>query len=186
MPLIGLSGIKRSGKDTFADILVEKYGFEKKSFADPLKEMCRALFNFNDEQLYGDLKEVVDERWNITPREALQNLGTDFVRKNLKIYLPNLQCPKDEFWLKRFSLWYQDNKDKNVVVPDIRFENEALLIRQLGGTVIRVKSVKDVYNKDSHSSENNFDNIKSDINIFNDYTPNYFVKIEDVLSQVLK
>lgn len=36
-PLIGLIGKKRSGKDTFAAALVERHGFERVAFADPLK-----------------------------------------------------------------------------------------------------------------------------------------------------
>lgn len=46
MVLIGLTGKKRSGKDTTADYLVEKYGFSKMSFSTPLKDICKILFSF--------------------------------------------------------------------------------------------------------------------------------------------
>lgn len=181
--IICLTAYKRAGKDTFADYIVKNYNFEKKSFADPLKEMCRALFLFNDDQLYGNSKEIIDERWNITPREALQKLGTEFVRENMTTYLPNLDCPPNEFWLKRFSLWYNENKHKNIIVADVRFENEAKLIKDLGGVVIRVRSVNDVNNVDSHISENMIDTIPVDLEIFNNYTKDYFFAVDCMMDQ---
>ena len=183
MVLLAVCGKARSGKDTFADYLIKNYGFEKKAFADPLKEMCRALFMFNDEQLYGNLKEIIDERWNITPREALQKLGTEFVRENINNYLPNLDCIPKDFWLKRFQLWYEDNKDKNIIISDIRFANESELIKKLGGTIIRVKSINDVNNTHSHISENMFDEIPVDLEIYNNYTKEYFFSINCIMSQ---
>ena len=62
--IIGLCGKKRVGKDTFADYLVDNYNFDKYAFANPLKEACRIMFCFNDEQLYGDQKEDFDSNWN--------------------------------------------------------------------------------------------------------------------------
>lgn len=36
--VVGLVGLKRSGKDTFAQRLIEEHGFTRVAFADPLKE----------------------------------------------------------------------------------------------------------------------------------------------------
>src|SRR5579863_3132559 len=52
--IIGITGRKRSGKDTVGNYLVEHYGFVKVSFADTLKEACKIIFGFSDEQVYGD------------------------------------------------------------------------------------------------------------------------------------
>lgn len=49
MVLLGLLGRKRAGKDTLANILTREYGFHQLVLADPLKEACRALFDFNDD-----------------------------------------------------------------------------------------------------------------------------------------
>lgn len=38
MKVIAFSGFKRSGKDTAADYICDKYGFERVAFADPLKD----------------------------------------------------------------------------------------------------------------------------------------------------
>ena len=41
--IVGLCGRKRSGKDTLAEELVERYGYTRVAFADPLREMLLAL-----------------------------------------------------------------------------------------------------------------------------------------------
>lgn len=51
--ILGLSGHAGSGKDTMADHLVEKYNFTKVSLADPLKRICKEVYDFTDEQLWG-------------------------------------------------------------------------------------------------------------------------------------
>ena len=80
--LIGFMGIKGSGKDTCADLLIQNYGFMKKSFADPLKHACKELFLFTNEQVFGTQlqKETPDPRWfGCSPRVALQYVGTDLL-----------------------------------------------------------------------------------------------------------
>ena len=56
MECIGLLGQKGSGKDTLADYLVNNKGFVKYSFATPVKNISKILFNLSYEQLYGNLK----------------------------------------------------------------------------------------------------------------------------------
>lgn len=48
MRLIALSGAKRSGKDTLADMLVNERGYVKYSFATPIKDMLLDLDPFLD------------------------------------------------------------------------------------------------------------------------------------------
>ena len=51
--IIGLCGLAGSGKDTVADFLVKDHDFVKVACADPLKRICRDVFGFTDEQLWG-------------------------------------------------------------------------------------------------------------------------------------
>lgn len=51
--IIGVCGQAGSGKDTAADFLVKNHGFVKVAFADPMKRICRDVFDFTDEQLWG-------------------------------------------------------------------------------------------------------------------------------------
>ena len=58
--LVGICGRKGSGKDTVADFISRRYGFEKRALAQPIKHICGYLFNFNEAQLDGPLKEAID------------------------------------------------------------------------------------------------------------------------------
>ena len=69
--LLGLTGKKGSGKDTFADYIVEKYGFIKLAFANQLRNILKATFNWTDEHFNRENKEKECKEWNITPREAM-------------------------------------------------------------------------------------------------------------------
>ena len=45
------------------------------------------IFGFTKEQVYGDLKDVVDSEWGVTPRKVLQIMGTELFQYDLqKIY----------------------------------------------------------------------------------------------------
>src|SRR5690348_4750212 len=89
--IIGIVGKAGSGKDTAADILIKNHNFCKIAFADPLKRFCKELFDFSEDQLWGssDKRSVPDERYlrqtddgekYLTPRFALQRIGTEGVR----------------------------------------------------------------------------------------------------------
>lgn len=66
--LIGISGLAGSGKDTCADFLVRKHGFVKVGFADVMKRICRDVYGFSVEQLWGpsSARNAPDTRF---PRE---------------------------------------------------------------------------------------------------------------------
>lgn len=55
--IIGLMGNMGVGKDTFADRLVQKHDFVKVALADPLKRICKEVYDFSDEQLWGPSSE---------------------------------------------------------------------------------------------------------------------------------
>ena len=61
--IIGISGKKRSGKDTISDYLIQEYKFIKYGFADPIKDIAKIIFGFTEEQLYGNEKDIIDLRW---------------------------------------------------------------------------------------------------------------------------
>ena len=49
--IIGIIGQKGTGKDTVADYIVKSNDFKKISYAEPLKKICKELFDLTDEQL---------------------------------------------------------------------------------------------------------------------------------------
>ena len=161
MPLIGLLAKKQHGKDTTADYMIEKYKYKKLSLASPLKEGCRFLFNFNDEQLYGNRKEEVDPFWGVTPRTIFQYLGTDIFRKDINKIIPGID---ENFWVNCMKNKYQnftkENPDGRYVISDVRFQNEVDTVHELGGIVIKIER-PDMLSNDSHESETNIDKIKN-------------------------
>jgi predicted nucleic acid-binding Zn-ribbon protein len=154
--VIGITGRKRSGKDTVGKHLIDNYGFVRVAYADALKEACKIIFGFTDEQVYGDdLKEVVDEYWNYTPREILQKVGTELFREGL----PKL-CPmiSNDIWLRSVDRQIQKLREKGhtrFVITDVRFPNELDFIAKYKGFTWKVSrpSISIESNIQIHSSE---------------------------------
>lgn len=144
MIILGLGYKKHSGKDFCADYLVKKHGFRKLAFANPLKEACKKIFNFTDEQLYGHLKETPCPYWGFTPRWAMQKIGTELFRNHFgDLLLEDKYCTKEEaraLWVRCVQREIQLTKPnyKGVVISDLRFENEALAIQSWGGSTINI------------------------------------------------
>jgi hypothetical protein len=136
--IIGVIGFIGSGKGTVADILVEKQGFVKLSFADAVKDATAAIFGWQRSLLEGDtlesreFRETKDEWWSnkfgydFSPRIALQLMGTeagrDVFHKDVWVYA-----------LERKMELYQ-----NVVIADVRFPNEIEWMQSKGGFAVRV------------------------------------------------
>jgi dephospho-CoA kinase len=143
MVIIGIIGNKQVGKDTFADILCKHYNYKKYSFADPLKRTCKELFDLTDEQLTNPiLKETVDKRWNKTPRQILQFIGTDIIRKYVA----------KDFWITRFENWLLKENSNKIVIPDIRFSNELEAVKNKNAIIIKIERINNNLS-DNHISE---------------------------------
>lgn len=184
MTILGILGKKRHGKDTISNHIISKYNFQSIAYAGPLKEMCRILFGFNDEQLYGNDKEIHDKYWKITPRDAFQYVGTDLIRKQMNGLIPGI---KESFWvectkisiLKRLN----ENPSTNIVVTDVRFADEVDLIHELGGYIIKVERPS-INSSDEHISEKGIDDINNyDHKIINDSTlEELYKKVDTIVS----
>ncbi len=152
--IIGITGKKGSGKDTLGQFFINNYNFKRFAFADTLKEVCRLIFCFTDEQLYGDKKEVIDFKWKETPRKILQFIGTDLFRNQLENLLPDV---KKNIW----TLSLENKIDKytgSVVITDIRFQNEVDLIKSYPNSImIHIK--RNNNNVDLHESEKYIDDL---------------------------
>lgn len=184
--LIALTGFKRCGKDTAGLYLIENHNYIKYSFAGALKTACSEIFMFDYEQTEGSKKEDFDERWNINPRKVFQRFGTEIFRDSLELFFPEMKHLKNNFWIYRFKIWYQEQVKKNpnvrIVVSDVRFQNEADIIKELGGIIIKVHR-KNIDNSDSHISELNILNINADYDIKNDSSiENYYKNLKSILN----
>src|SRR6056300_403484 len=130
-----------SGKDTIADYLVTEHNFVKLSFADKLKDSVAEMFDWDRQLLDGKTeqsrtwREQPDEFWSkemgrpITPRYVLQVFGTECMRDGFY----------DGVWVSLTKKKILDNPQINWVIPDVRFENEADMIKEIKGEVWWVK-----------------------------------------------
>lgn len=117
MRLIGIAGKARSGKDTAANYLLGKLGddWSSASFADPMKAMLGVIgVNCSDVA-----KDLPKNQYGVSTRHMLQTLGTEWGRDGIG----------SDFWIDVFEMY---NAGQCVIVPDVRFENEAELIREHG------------------------------------------------------
>jgi hypothetical protein len=127
--VVALSGAAGSGKSTASAWLATK-GYELVKFAGPLKSMCRAV-GLTDEHIEGGLKQTPCELLQgKTPRQFMQWLGTEFGRDMIG----------PAFWT---DLWKARalailEAGGRVVVDDCRFENEADVVRSIGGVIVRL------------------------------------------------
>ena len=131
MDRIGLLGNTCSGKDTLADYLVKDKEFVKYNFADPIKDISKIIFNLSDEQLYCS-KDIIDERWNLSPRMIFQRLGTEFGQYKIYELFPELKTKISTrgLWLKLFEIFLEENKDKNIVIADVIFKHEVDFLKK--------------------------------------------------------
>lgn len=200
--IIAVSGRAGVGKDTAADILVERFGFVKIALADEMKRICKRVFDFSDEQLFGasEKRNAPDERypngWDdsgrpmgvagdsrtfLTPRYALQTLGTEWGRGcyenvwvDYALRIAKTIVEQKVPWSPRSigsrGMWYGysskvglenhwDKPTKGVVIPDVRFPNEVEAIRAAGGRVWRITRGKEASTEAwrQHASETSLD-----------------------------
>lgn len=197
--IIGISGPAGSGKDTAAEFLIKNYPFGRIGLGDKLKRICKDVFRFTDDQLWGpsSSRNAPDHRYQrvhtfagplaredqhsgciccgwtgvvtsdevpkcyLTPRYALQQLGTEWGREcfdslwisdalqsaqrllgdrdmsysaksGLHSILPTC-APTDEPWTTCYS------GVRGVVFSDVRFINEATAIKRAGGLLVRLR-----------------------------------------------
>ena len=179
--IIGILGTKSHGKDTIANYISDKYDFQKEAFANPLKDICKILFGFNENQLYGDSKEKIDKYWGVTPRHILQFVGTELFRREIGKIIPGIG---DNFWIKSLEKKIESYSEDNVVISDIRFQNEVDMVHKLGGIVIKVfrenvlMEIEDIHISELEvESITNYDLlIKNNGNIYQLY-----MKIDDIM-----
>lgn len=162
--IIGITGHARHGKDSTADVLVKRYGFTKYALADVMKDACRVIFGWDDAHLYGELKDRVDPRYGVSPRHALQSLGTEWGQFELAKYDDFAETTGRKLWVNALLA----RVSGQAVIADVRFPHEAEAIRARGGVILKVNRDYPVDN--SHVSERGIDEIVPDYTLHNSGT----------------
>lgn len=156
--IIGLIGKKKSGKDTIASMMLDILHDDPEkinvvmttSFAAALKrEVCEGC---------GISYEYLTEHKD-NFRLILQGWGTNFRR----------QLCGEDYWVKKVeSEILTLNNTDYVIITDVRFQNEADMIRKMSGQLVRViREETDDYT-DLHPSEEQMDMITPHHTIDND------------------
>lgn len=159
--LIGLTGRKQSGKSEVADHLAAAYDFRVISLADPLRAMLLAVDPWVEEGLRLSVLirmvgwDAAKEGWPEV-RRLLQQLGTEGVRDVIG----------PDTWVDLMAGSVREARDLDpstwIVVPDVRFPNEADAVRALGGVVVRVDRPGMAGPLSDHASETEMHAIRAD------------------------
>ena len=152
--IIGLTGYAQSGKDTVASVLVEKYGYSRIAFADKIRDFLYGINPMVACSPTGYLQDLVNlVGWDTAKQEPqvrrlLQDLGIsarDLIDENI--------------WVN--AALNNVGKNERVVITDVRFENEAAMIKLMGGQLWRVKRTG-IGPVNDHISESQMDGHKVD------------------------
>lgn len=135
--MIGITGYAQNGKDTTGEFLVREYGYERFSFAEPLRKLAEDIDPFieaGDRFVRLQAYLIATGSWEEAKRcpdvrRFLQHLGTR-IRERLG----------DDVWVNamRIQLDEAGADLTKVVITDARFPNEADFIHEHGGKVWRV------------------------------------------------
>lgn len=132
--LIGICGRRHSGKSTSANHLVANHGFTPVGMPDPIKAMLRAI-GLNERELNGDLKEVPCARLGgRTPRYAMEHLGETWGRQMIDLEIWTTLCK----YSAAERIKFLRDCSVNVLLDSIRNPEEANLVLENGGHVIRI------------------------------------------------
>lgn len=172
--IIGLLGRSRVGKDTVANYLCEKYlSYENVKLSLPLKKAVCELYGFTMDKLETSSKDEIDNRWNKTPRETIQSL-TKYMMEYMGI---------DFFTRRLYNMYDNGMLSKNIIITDIRYNHDIQEIKRRGGLVIKIERPN---NSIHNSVENNIDDLKGDITIYNDGTlEELYEKINQSLNSIV-
>jgi len=172
MNLIGIAGRARTGKDTLAAHLVAAYGFTRYAFADPLKAMLSHIPGWDERYLNGDLKDVVDPFYGVSPRRAMQTLGTEWGRS---------LAP--DWWVMVADRSIPEGQ--KTVISDVRFDDEAQYVRERGLLIHLVRP--DAPGVAGHVSEAGVEVSVDDIVIGNDMgVPALLAKFDRLWSELAR
>lgn len=135
--LIAFTGKAGAGKTTAAQALVERFGYVRIGFADPLKAMLAAFLDqvgvhpeTVHSMLHGDLKNApAGYLAGHSARHAMQTLGTEWGRR----------CMRGDFWIEAMRQRVGRSPAQKFVIDDLRFDNEAEFVRVNRGLVFEVR-----------------------------------------------
>ena len=121
---IAVCGRMRSGKDTFANRLVEEYGFKEFKFSKGINEIINKYF---PEHAFSEKK----------PRKHQQFIGQGMRQLDENVWIDYTLSYVEEYLA-------ENGDDADVVISDLRQENEARILKDNGFTIVNVYAFDDI------------------------------------------
>lgn len=167
--IIGITGLKRAGKNSVGKILLSHIDGVVMSFAyaDPIKLVVSMCFPALD---HLDKEEPCAAYGGLTQRQACQTLGTEWGRSlYTNVWIDKLN--------RDIAKWAPDV----AIITDVRFPNEVADIKRQGGSIWKVDrpKVAQMHN-DTHASEKYIGDIQHDVLVRNVGT------LDDLEKEVLR
>jgi len=169
LKIVALTGPKGSGKDTVAQMIVDKYSNQMDvrlvAFADPIKKVIQHVFgldvNSNDE--YDAFKRTM-LTFNLKGSRMAAQQGRHVVREIGMLMREYDDRQFTDYVTSQFSA----HPDALWVVTDLRFDNEYMMLRSAGYGAKVVKIIRPQYEYDGHITERAFDDHLVDQILMND------------------
>jgi len=147
--LIGICGLALAGKSTCAQAMVDHCGGRVVAMADSLRDVVEAAFGARYESQEAKLATDpfwaprLGARWS-TGRQILQRVGSELFR----------ELVHPDFWLFHLELRLSRLAGAPlIVIPDVRFDNEAQWVRAHGGWMLHLIRADQPPSADAHQSE---------------------------------
>lgn len=187
--IIGITGYARHGKDTVAQRLVDAWGYTRIGLADQVRVAALALdpiVECVDLPAHAHrklrLSELVDEGgWETAKglpevRRTLQRLGTEVGRGLLG----------EDIWIQMLERAIPKPLRARVVVPDVRFPNEAEWVMRHGMIIKVVRPHFDNGVDHTHESEAHIDELPYQALVMNDGTvEELWERVDAVMRELL-
>ena len=145
MLVVGIASPKQGGKDTVTNIVFDRLMSTLISttiyrFADPIKDIVATFFSWDRGKLDNDFnyKEMVDPEWDLSPRQAMEMIGTEMFREGPLSTHFGID-PWTIFMKKRIETFKEQRKNSGlhlpfaILIPDVRHHVEMEMIKEFGG-----------------------------------------------------
>lgn len=155
--IIGISGKLGSGKDTIADLLVDRSPrWVKDSFARAVREELASLYTICATSDPATALSTIVETFDVeqaaaeqmysiivqdTQKDFSQMLKTVHYRTAMQVWATDIRRQQNpEYWVQQAFQHVASHHEKghHVVFADVRFVNEAAAILEAGGSVFRL------------------------------------------------
>lgn len=154
--LIAFTGPMRAGKSTAATHLVLSRGWIRLSFAHPVRRDCAQMLSMIEGVPYHLIEE---EMRSANAKEKYRGL--------LQWYGIYRRTIDADHWVKLLRRRAEITLARgfSAAIDDLRFENEARMVRELGGRIIRVE--REGIERSTHASEQDWQHLEVDATLVN-------------------